>query len=282
MQENSTVRCIHAGCGHLLPRQVNFCPYCGTAQGAAGRTPVPAAPDKPEREAILVAAAMSAAAAASRPDAATATPEVPAAPASAPVARPEPAAPAQPAPAPRVAPPAATPPPARPQSAFPRAEPAGGAPPPKREPVRLRWWLLALAALWAIWLIAKPSSRRIEAQMDKAIALATECKARDAQSELIALRGTKATPEQLQRVQVALNEASATCTRKRQRDKAWREAKTSVESALSASSIERARARLRAFTKRWGEDDATRAMKEEIDARQPEHPRADEVEGKLR
>jgi hypothetical protein len=148
--------------------------------------------------------------------------------------------------------------------------------------VRLRWWLLALAVLWAIWLIAKPSSRRIEAQIDKAIALATECKPRDAQSELIALRATRATPEQLQRVQKALNEASAACTRKRQRDKAWREAKTAVESALSASSIERARSRLRAFTRRWGEDDATRAMKDEIDARQPEHPRADEVEGKMR
>jgi hypothetical protein len=146
--------------------------------------------------------------------------------------------------------------------------------------VRLRWWLLALAALWAIWLIAKPSSRRIEAQIDKAIALATECKPRDAQSELIALRATRATPEQLQRVQKALNEASAACTRKRQRDKAWREVKPTIESALSASSYERARSRLRAFTRRWGEDDDTRALKEKIDARAPEHRRADEVEGR--
>jgi hypothetical protein len=155
----------------------------------------------------------------------------------------------------------------------------GGAAPPRRAPVRLRWWLLALAALWAIWLIAKPSNRRIEAQMDKAIALATECKAREAQSELIALRATKATPQQLQRVQKALNDASATCTRKRQRDKAWREAKPTIESAMSASSFERARSRLRAFTRRWGEDDDTRALKEEIDARAPEHRRADEVGG---
>ena len=146
--------------------------------------------------------------------------------------------------------------------------------------MRLRWWLLALAALWAIWLIAKPSNRRIEAQMDKAIALATDCKPREAQAELIALRRTKAKPEQLQRVQKALNEASGTCTRKRQRDKAWREAKPTIESAMSSASFERARQRLRAFTKRWGEDDATRAMKDEIDARNPEHPRADEVEGR--
>ncbi|MDB5746161.1 MAG: hypothetical protein JWP72_1009, partial [Massilia sp.] len=153
-----------------------------------------------------------------------------------------------------------------------------GAAPPKRDPVRLRWWILALAALWAIWLLAKPSTRRIEAQMDKAIALAQECKARDAQTELIALRKTRATPEQLQQVQKALNDAAGMCTRKRQRDKAWREAKGSVQSALASSSVERARQRLRTFTRRWGEDDQTRALKAEIDARQPEHPRADEVE----
>ncbi|MEN3276621.1 MAG: hypothetical protein V7631_2411 [Massilia sp.] len=170
----------------------------------------------------------------------------------------------------------APPPGARPQ-AGPRPGGPHAAPPPQREPLRLRWWLLALAALWAIWLLAKPSTRRIEAQMDKAIALAQECKPREAQTELIALRKTKATPEQLQRVQKALNDASGMCTRKRQRDKAWREAKKAVESALASSSVDRARQRLRTFTRRWGEDDETRALKEEIDARQPEHPRADEI-----
>jgi hypothetical protein len=295
------VRCIQAACGHALPRRVNFCPYCGTAQGEAGpaRVHPVAAPGQPVAgtgqayrvvlDRPLRAAAAAAAAAANRANAPAAAPDVHAArPDAAPAARAETAAPAASAPTP--ARPAAVPPPsaagprlppAAPGSPppSPRGAPAAGALPPKREPVRLRWWLLALAALWAIWLIAKPSSRRIEAQMDKAIALATDCKPREAQSELIALRGTKATPEQLQRVQKALNEASANCTRKRQRDKAWREAKTGVESALSASMVDRARQRLRAFTKRWGEDDATRAMKEEIDAREPEHRRADEVEG---
>jgi hypothetical protein len=276
VQDNSQVRCIHAACGHALPRRVNFCPYCGTAQGEAGSTPPHRAPaaeaparvslERPER-AAAVAAAATATVAAATPEVRAATPET--------VAVPPPEAPVPPIS--RPAPPAAASP--RAQTIPPRvhADAAPGAP-PKREPVRLRWWLLALAALWAIWLIAKPSNRRIEAQMDKAIALAAECKPREAQSELIALRGTKATPEQLQRVQKSLNEASATCTRKRQRDKAWREAKAGVDSALAGSSFERARTRLRAFTKRWGEDDATRAAKEEIDARQPEHRRADEVE----
>jgi hypothetical protein len=279
------VRCIHAACGHALPRPVNFCPYCGTAQGEAGSTPpqrapvldappVAAAParvslERPARTAGVAAAATTsaAAAAAAAPEVRAATPETVAVP------RPEMAVPSSSPPAPAAA---ASP---RAQTIPPRVHvdaPPGA--PPKREPVRLRWWLLALAALWAIWLIAKPSNRRIEAQMDKAVALATECKPREAQSELIALRATKATPEQLQRVQKSLNDASAACTRKRQRDKAWREAKAGVDAALAGSAVERARSRLRAFTRRWGEDDATRAAKEEIDARQPEHRRADEVE----
>jgi hypothetical protein len=272
------VRCINAACGHALPRRVNFCPYCGTAQGEAGPSQASAMPDKPVR----AEAADAAAAAASQADAPTAAPEVRPEPAAPPASAPAPAQPpAAPPPPPSAAGPRLPPAPASAPSAPPhppRGAPTAGAPPPKREPVRLRWWLLALAALWAIWLIAKPSNRRIEAQMDKAIALATECKPREAQSELIALRGTKASAEQLQRVQKALNDASAACTRKRQRDKAWREAKAGVESALSASAVDRARQRLRAFTRRWGEDDATRAMKEEIDAREPEHRRADEAE----
>ena len=150
-------------------------------------------------------------------------------------------------------------------------------PQPQRKPVRLRWWLLALALLWVVWLVANPGKRRIEAQIDKAASLATACKPREAQSELTALRKTRATPEQLRQVQQTLNQAAADCTRKRQRDKAWREAKTAVESALGASSFDKARQRLRVFTRRWGEDDAARDLRDKIEARSPAHPRADEV-----
>lgn len=191
-----------------------------------------------------------------------------------------PSGPATPTPPPPATP-ASPPRPGVRAGVTPRAAPAPEAPPAKRQPVRLRWWLLALALLWVVWLVANPARRRIEKQMDKAIALATACKPREAQSELIALRSTKATPEQLQHVQQVLNEAAGECTRKRQRqrqrDAAWREAKAAVESALASSSVERARTRLRAFTRRWGEDDASRDLKAKIDARQPEHPRADEV-----
>jgi hypothetical protein len=78
--------------------------------------------------------------------------------------------------------------------------------------------------LWSVWFIAKPSSKKIDDRIDHAIALATECKSREAQSELIALRSTRATPEQLQRLQSALNDAAAECRRQRKRNRAYSDA----------------------------------------------------------
>jgi hypothetical protein len=146
----------------------------------------------------------------------------------------------------------------------------------QRSPIRLRWWLLALVVLWAVWLLAKPSAKKIDRQIDAAIALARECKAGDAQAGLIALRKSRASPEQLQRLQQALNDEAANCTRRRQRGKAWSDASGAVESALAAASWDKARTRLQAFTKRWGEDEDTRAMQERIDAarRDSAHPLA--------
>lgn len=317
MQNETLYRCIQPACARTWPRRVNFCPYCGTQQqadvargdAAAHRVPpaaqgaaAPAAPAAPaatgtsgirlgkagREEAAAPAGAApprESAATAAAPAAAAALAQAQGAVGEAAAAMGRPSGPAAPAAAVSPAPPAPPVPPATPASPprpgvragiGPRAAPATDAP-PKRQPVRLRWWLLALALLWVVWLVANPAKRRIEKQMDKAIALATACKPREAQSELIALRSTKATPEQLQHVQQVLNDAAGECTRKRQRDKAWREAKAAVESALASSSFERARTRLRTFTKRWGEDTASRDLKAKIDARQPEHPRADEV-----
>ncbi len=138
--------------------------------------------------------------------------------------------------------------------------------PPGRRPIRLRWWILALAVLWGLWFVAKPSSKRIERRIDAAIALARECKAGDAQAELIALRKSRATPAQLQRLQQALNDEAAACTKRRQRSKAWNDASVAVESALAASGFDKARSRLQAFTKRWGEDQDTRALNDRIEA----------------
>jgi hypothetical protein len=115
-------------------------------------------------------------------------------------------------------------------------------------------------------MVARPNSgKKIEGRIDHAIALADACKARDAQNELIALRKTRATDDQLERLQTALNEGAAACTRKRQRDKAWQEASSSAEAALAEQNPERARARLQAYTRRWGEDERARALRSRID-----------------
>ncbi|MBW8900314.1 MAG: hypothetical protein JF619_19805, partial [Massilia sp.] len=159
-------------------------------------------------------------------------------------------------------------PPPPPSGQQPADRPAG------RQPIRLRWWIVALAVLWGVWLWAKPSAQKIERRIDAAIVLAQQCKGKQAQDELIALRSSRATPEQLERLQRTLNEASSACTRKRQRASAWSEARESIESALASGSVERARTRLQAFTKRWGEDDETRALKARIDALRSEHPLA--------
>ena len=179
----------------------------------------------------------------------------------------------------------ATPPPAADSGAgrgIPPPPGIRGAPiparPPQRAPVRLRWWIAALVMLWVIWMVVKPEGSRIERRMDRAVALAVECKARDAQDELIALRGTRATAEQLRQVQSSLNKAAADCTRAEQRARAWTDTGGAVQKLRRARAYDRALARLAVFTKRWGEDDATRALKQEINDER-EHPLADPTRG---
>jgi len=285
VQDQAIYRCINEACGRPAPRPVNYCPWCGTAQARAGAQAVPAVnapPPSPTVSAAATAAAAGASAAAALSGWSDAPPELPSAPAAA--VPPPPASPAPPAtpsatefgrsgkPGPAGAPPPPPPPP--PRQEVPR--PPLAAQPPRRSPIRLRWWILALALLWGLWLIAKPSSKKIDRQIDAAIALARECKGSEAQAELIALRKTRASQEQLQRLQQALNDEAAKCTRRRQRSKAWSDASNGVEAALAAASWDKARTRLQAFTKRWGEDEDTRATKERIETarRDAAHPLA--------
>ncbi len=267
MQDEAIYRCINEACGRPAPRPVNYCPWCGTAQARAG------------------ARAPSAAS-----GSATAGPETrhETKPEAKPEAKPELEPPVPPTPSatafghsvkgastpPPPPPSPSSPPPPPPRQEVPR--PPLAAHPPQRKPIRLRWWVLALVVLWGVWLMAKPSTKKIDRRIDAAIALARECKAGDAQAELIALRKTRATPEQLQRLQQALNDEAAKCTKRRQRAKAWSEASGAVESALAAAGWDKALARLQAFTKRWGEDEDTRATKERIETarRDAAHPLA--------
>ena len=279
MQDEAIYRCINTACARGMPRRVNYCPYCGTAQQAGAP---PQADDGHARRDAAVPAAVVAAAGAEAVAGLSGWSDAPD------TVREE----APPAPQPARAAPSATsfgrsgrpaeasaaPPPERgrgiPWSPHPAPPPP---PPPKpagRQPIRLRWWIVALAVLWGVWLWAKPSAKKIDKRIDGAIALAQACQGKQAQDELIALRGGRATPQQLERLQRGLNEASSACTRKRQRASAWAEARGPIESALASGSVERARSRLQAFTKRWGEDDNTRALKARIDAARAEHPLA--------
>jgi hypothetical protein len=232
LQDQVIHRCIHAACARQLPRRVNFCPYCGTGQHDGVVNPAHVArPAQAEyRAAVMVA------------------PEPIAAPAPAPVATP--------APAPVVAkavPPAPVVPPRH-----------AAAAPPRREPVRMRYWLIALLSLWLIWLYARPSSHKIDARIDSAMKASEECRFNDAQSELIALRMTKATKEQLTRLQAAINAAVPGCEKKKARVKAWDDTTVAVESALAAGDFPKAQARLAQFTRRYNDDDATRKLKSKI------------------
>jgi hypothetical protein len=309
VQEEAIYRCVNPACARLMPRPVKFCPWCGTAQAGArppSAAPAPAseldagtrraveAEGEPAREPANVSAAAelsgwsdaalpplpstpgpdegkdkraagdagggTAASRAGLADArAGANTRTPArggwlgtafghGAGAAAGGRPPPAA--ESVPRPEI--------PARPAR-------------PQREPIRLRYWVLVLLILWGVWLLARPNSaRKIEQRIDHAVALANECKASAAQDELIALRKTRATSEQLERLQTSLNEGAAACMRKRQKDKAWIDASAAAESALATGNPERASARLQVYTRRYGDDARSRALRQRIeDARHP-------------
>ena len=139
--------------------------------------------------------------------------------------------------------------------------------------MRLRWWLVALAALWLIWIYAKPdAAKKIESRIESAMTASAECRLNDAQSELIALRMTKATAQQLSKLQSAIGAAGIMCGKKKQRDKAWGETTNAVESALAEGDFAKAQARLSQFNRRWNEDEQSRKLKERINERRAAAP----------
>jgi hypothetical protein len=252
VQDEVIYRCIQAGCARPLPRRVTFCPYCGAGQRPGLINPA---------RAVTMPQVPSQAAPPQQQPPPSPSPSPPGPPAPPAVAE----APRADAPLPQAASPAA-----RPPAAGPPPRPGIAAPPPLRRPVRLRYWLLALAALWLIWIYARPDNKKIEARIDRAVAMTNACNFNDAQSELIELRSTRATPQQLLRLQNAINAAVPACEKKRLRAKAWSDTMVAVESALAAATFEKARSRLAAFTRRWGEDAETRGLKDSIDARHAE------------
>lgn len=203
MRDEVIYQCVNMSCARSLPRRVNYCPYCGINQSTAlpraveGRSHVSDA--SPAAQTMQSAHVSPAAAAPERismvkpPSAETLSGAASTAPVDAGAAVPPSASPS---PSPGVS-----------------AAPPTAAAPPTRRPIQLRWWLLALGALWLIWISQRPSTARLDARVDKAVALAQACKSNDAQAELIALRKTAATAQQLARLQAALDDADASCRR---------------------------------------------------------------------
>jgi hypothetical protein len=228
MRDDVNVRCINHSCARTLARQVNYCPYCGINQSTALPRPV-------EPRAAVASAfggtafgAGGGAAVQSQAHVASAAPFPPAGASSADFSADSSAAAAEAAasaPAPQAASAYASA--KEPAAAAPFMPPPAAAdnlPPsaPKRvgpAPVRLRWILLALAAIWLVWVYQRPASpadARLEKRIDRAIGLAKACKPNEAQAELIALQA-RASAAQLARLQGALDQADSACHPERAR-----------------------------------------------------------------
>ncbi|NHZ98229.1 hypothetical protein [Massilia sp. CCM 8734] len=203
LQDQVIYRCIHAACARPMPRRVDFCPYCGAAQHEGALRPASAAVSEP----VPVPAPRVAAYVAPAVEAPAFVQEVPIAP-----ARPGPATAA--APPPPIPGPAAAAVPPAPPKAVPRAAPSG---PALRKPIRLRYWLMALAVLAGIWFMARPEPKKFEARIEQAILQAEDCNIKEARAELDALRRDKASEAQLDRLQSSIGAAASACERKRTR-----------------------------------------------------------------
>ncbi len=227
-------RCINEGCARSYPRPVAYCPFCGTRQAGAPAEKI-AAPEKS-------------------------------------LAAPAPGSSPMPALASLAAPPVAR----RRQFDFGRraapAQPVPPAPPPTApgpRPVRKRTWLVVLLALWAIWLFARPGNegKKIDARLNAAIALSSECNLEDARTELAALKKTAATPAQLKRLQKAITDMAPQCASSRWGANAWSDTKAALDTALQTTSFDQALSRLTQLIRRWAEEPDPRAPSERAEGK---------------
>lgn len=233
MLEPVNDRCINPACGKELPLRVAYCPFCATSQSA------------PAPEPVVTAAAVAPA---------VMPPPVP------PQWRPMPAAPVvapPPLPEPEPAPQPATP--------APRKTAVARSVPPPRAPVRLRTWLLAVAALAGIWFVNKPADKpaSVAEQIQAATVLAQQCDLDGARSALAVLKSARAPAAQVKRLQTSITSAAATCDKRDKRAQAWEQVALAAGQSFDAGKPEQAATRLAAYVKRWGEDADTI----ELDAR---------------
>lgn len=162
----------------------------------------------------------------------------------------------------------------RPAGSTAAGQPASGpqGKPPLREPIGWSTWLLVAMILAVIWYLAKPANQAdlIDKHAKQVVALIAECKLDDARAEVSAMRTAKASEVQIKKANDAIHGAALGCERRRQRSKAWADLKPALDSAVQSGALERADARLAAFTKKWGADDDTRDWDKRIDVKKAE------------
>ncbi|GGB93276.1 hypothetical protein GCM10011572_14090 [Pseudoduganella buxea] len=126
--------------------------------------------------------------------------------------------------------------------------------------------------LLAVWFLVKPGdpSKKFDGRVDEAVALTKQCRIADARAELAELRSSKASRDQLARLQGAITSAATACERKQQRTRAWADTQKALETALASGAVDKASSRLATFTRKWSEDDETREWRSRIDARRAE------------
>ncbi|MES2743062.1 MAG: hypothetical protein V4754_19225 [Pseudomonadota bacterium] len=256
--------CVDPACARPFPRAVGFCPFCGRAQRAGAPAPADeaGAPDPAAQADAWLVKPVTQAPAAAGDAPARAQAHMP--PDAAPPA--PPSAPPKPAPATGAAKPR---PPlfGRKPLRIPELGPGinnGPSAAVGPRPIKASTWMLVLLALGGVWLFAKPdgADKALDERVERALAFSASCRLSDAREELIELKSAKAKPEQLKRLHKAIVDAAPGCDRQRARAKAWNDAAAMVEQALAAGNIDKAVNWLDVFTRRWGDDAASRALAE--------------------
>jgi hypothetical protein len=296
-------RCVAEMCGKGFPRKVNYCPFCGTRQGAVSSAqPAPAAEAAANAAALAQARADDKARAAQQAQAdekARAEEKARAdEKAKADLARAEALAQARnigasgtasPQPSDQLTPeqqvalerlnklrgtskPVEVPSPPAGNPFRPQGMDAKPSPPPLRKPIGKPTWISVAILLGLIWFLARPSdpSKKLQARVDKAVEQAQDCKIDVARNEYTSLKTDKASASQLKYLQDIISANAKKCDTKRHRAKAWSDLRPQLESALQNGSVDLADRRLAAFAKAWGADDETREWDGRIDVRKGE------------
>lgn len=266
---SSTWTCLNPACARALPRQPNFCPYCGARQQA----PVPLHKPGPSPAVVTTPAAASAPGSTAIPAAAPVNSPTPAsAVASGPAAAPLMSA-ATPLP-PAAAATGTTGPaaPAVPPRPAPTKMPPFIAPPARRKP----WWrwLLVLFIVLAVWNVIQKKDDPLQAKLAALQTLLDDCDLEQARRDIPALK--KLNADKAREWQGKIEQAKASCDARRARERDWKATVNQVNKVLADPNFDKPAydkqvGRLIWFNKQWKEDAPSRELRQTLDARYALH-----------